>query len=810
MSPDDASTHLARLPRPGEIIDERYRLGEAFASGGMAVLMEAEQLRTGRQVAVKLLHPHVAAKENFAARFEREVRVATLFDHPNIVRVYDVGQTTEGALYVVMELLEGGELKELIRREAPLAVGRAVDIALQMLDGLGEAHSQEVVHRDMKPANIHVGTTRRGEDRVKLLDFGIAKLVNSGQSDLTATGMFAGTPPYLAPESVVSEVATDHPRLDVYATGLVLLEMMMGQRVFDGDGITQTLLQHLKKPVQIPALIAETPLDGVLRRATAKHPDERYQHADEMYLALDEIRDELPDDLRLEPHQIPDGYDDTSPSMLKKIALSEGTSGLDVLHDVPQHQTFVPSSQNSTRPLEPHIGDPADEKTQILEEEPPVGRGPRGSQRGQNDGGTEVEDTGSSGSTVDEPEQEMGFEAFEAEPTRVYVPDDTGDESNPQNASETAPDQSGSEPSPQTTQPDQRPQSGELDRRQLEAETGETDRTEAAFNDASLPPKRQEETALVRGDELVDESDAPAAEQRTDQAEIDTSTRPVLTPNPKEASGQDSGSLLGVLDGYRRELFVGAALGGVLLVVGGLSMMLFDQQSDGEDRDDEQAVEATEPKEQSAGDEQTDPEDDPSEVVADDDGSHTEEPGGQDDEVELVVTVASEPTGAEVRAGDEVLGDTELELTLSEDELPGQLVVDKDEYQSHTERISRDDEQFSDDNQLQLEVELEPQPSRVAGTGRPDGEAPEPGSGQAAPEEGGEAEPGQARPEESAGGQPEEPQETQPEDSDEEQPEELDEEQPEEPDEEQPEEPEEDQPEDDDDSVGDVLDELDI
>lgn len=135
-----------RLPEPGEIIDGRYRLGAIFARGGMGVIMRAEQLQAGREVAIKFLHPHVAAKGNVAARFKREVQVTTLFDHPSIVRVYDVGESEKGVLYLVMELLEGEELKDISRREGPMSAGRAVDITLQMLDGIAEAHSRDVVH----------------------------------------------------------------------------------------------------------------------------------------------------------------------------------------------------------------------------------------------------------------------------------------------------------------------------------------------------------------------------------------------------------------------------------------------------------------------------------------------------------------------------------------------------------------------------------------------------------------------------------------------------------------------------------------
>lgn len=352
MSTNDDNGKINRLPRLGEVIDGRYRLTETFASGGMGVIMKAEQIRTGRDVAVKLLHPHIASREDFAARFMREVKVATLFDHPHIVRVYDVGETDNGSLYLVMELLDGEELKDIIDRESPLSTSRVFDLGLQMADGLAEAHSRDVVHRDFKPSNVFVGTTRRGREVVKLLDFGIAKLVNSGETQVTATGSFTGTPSYMAPEVMVDAGETNPKAADVYAAGLVFLEMITGQRVFEGKGIAQTLLKHLKKPITIPDPIVRTPLGNVLRRATAKHPDDRYADADALYLALEKARDDSPDDIVLSAEDIPSGAAETSPSLLEKIAQQDGPTNLEMLRDVPQHAAV---SHDGTPPSLPEL-----------------------------------------------------------------------------------------------------------------------------------------------------------------------------------------------------------------------------------------------------------------------------------------------------------------------------------------------------------------------------------------------------------------------------------------------------------------------
>lgn len=341
MSEQRHKPRLMRLPEPGELIDDRYRLVEAFASGGMGVIMRAEQLSVGRDVAVKLLHPHVADRDDFAARFKREAKVATLFDHASIVRVYDVGETDEGALYLVMELLDGEELKEVIKREAPLPVGRAIEITLQMLDGLAEAHSQEVIHRDIKPANVFIGKTRRGEDDVKLLDFGVAKLVNSGQTQLTATGRFTGTPSYIAPEVLVSGVETNKKAADIYAAGLVLLEMLTGQKAFDGTGIHDTILMHLNKPVFIPQEIAGTALGDVICKATRKHPEDRFFDADAMFGALRAAADSVAADLVLKLGPMPRSSYDPSSGILEKLNASGPDCGLEMLRSIPQHEVFV-------------------------------------------------------------------------------------------------------------------------------------------------------------------------------------------------------------------------------------------------------------------------------------------------------------------------------------------------------------------------------------------------------------------------------------------------------------------------------------
>ncbi len=337
MANEANTSGLARLPFPGDIIDGRYRLGAVVASGGMGVVMKADQLRTGRQVAMKLLHPHVANQPDFATRFRREAEVATLFDHNSIVRVYDVGETESGVLFLVMELLKGEELDDVIKRESPLKLGRVMNMSLQMLDGLAEAHSEGVVHRDIKPANVFVCQNRRGEDDVKLLDFGVAKLVNSSATQITKTGSITGTPSYIAPESMFQDEENNWKAADVYAAGLVILEMMTGQRNFEAEAMAQTMLQHLKEPVVIPAAIADTELAQVLVRATAKHPDDRFQDADEMYLALRNCQGCVDGDLVVFDFDGKPRHEASSSQISHSGLYNAEGADLSVLRQLPQH-----------------------------------------------------------------------------------------------------------------------------------------------------------------------------------------------------------------------------------------------------------------------------------------------------------------------------------------------------------------------------------------------------------------------------------------------------------------------------------------
>jgi serine/threonine protein kinase len=159
----------------GEILDGRYRLESVIARGGMGVVMSATHLQLDRMVAIKFLHAHLAGDDTLWKRFQREVSISKELNHTNIVRIFDFGESESGYMFLVMEYLEGEELKTMTVREGPQSTTRVLAIAEQVLDGLAEAHSAEVIHRDLKPGNIYMTTDRRGRDVPKILDFGIAK-----------------------------------------------------------------------------------------------------------------------------------------------------------------------------------------------------------------------------------------------------------------------------------------------------------------------------------------------------------------------------------------------------------------------------------------------------------------------------------------------------------------------------------------------------------------------------------------------------------------------------------------------------------
>ncbi|MDQ3907501.1 MAG: protein kinase [Acidobacteriota bacterium] len=279
-------------PMVGQVLDEKYRLDEWLGEGGMGTVYRATHLLIDRPVAVKVLHARFVEDEAAQQRFRREARAAGRLQHPNAVAVTDFGRTTEGCVYIVMELLEGRTLREALAQESPLSTVRAVDLMTQAAGAVEAAHDAGVIHRDLKPANIFVVQRKGAQPVVKVLDFGIAKLAadsldDSDAKNLTQTGVMIGTPRYMSPEQCDGEHLT--PASDVYSLGIILYEMLTGETPFNGASPLAVALQHSSKQPRPPREIVQSipeELERVVLHALAKKPEERPANAGE-------FRDEL-------------------------------------------------------------------------------------------------------------------------------------------------------------------------------------------------------------------------------------------------------------------------------------------------------------------------------------------------------------------------------------------------------------------------------------------------------------------------------------------------------------------------------------
>lgn len=265
-----------------QIVGDRYQLLELVGRGGMGAVYEAIQLDLGRRVAVKVL---LDVDADALARFRQEALASASINHPHVVQVTDLVVTEGSPPFIVMELLAGEPLSALLDR-GPLPIGRAVRIASQTLAALAEAHRAGVVHRDVKPSNVFLVAMPDATDHAKLLDFGIAKLVDAG-GYRTATGLMVGTPAYISPEQARG-LPLD-ARADIHAMGLVLFEMIAGRRAFterDVPGILTAVCTIA--PPRLDVLVKDVPraLADVVARATAKIPAQRFSSADDMAAAL--------------------------------------------------------------------------------------------------------------------------------------------------------------------------------------------------------------------------------------------------------------------------------------------------------------------------------------------------------------------------------------------------------------------------------------------------------------------------------------------------------------------------------------------
>jgi serine/threonine-protein kinase len=259
------------------LLNGRYRLISQVASGGMAVVYKAQDLALSRIVAVKILRPSLTGDPQFLTRFRQEARNVANLSHPNIVTLHDVGQDGN-TYYMVMEYIEGQDLKKLVRANAPFSIDRMLNIAIQICAGVGYAHRAGLVHADVKPQNALVTS----DDRVKVTDFGIAQALQHTQAQERQSVVW-GSPHYFAPEQASGETPT--PASDVYSIGIVMFEMLTGKLPYNGADQQELALAHIRE--QVPHVTDHNPsvpvhLDRIIYKVMSKEPANRYRTADQL------------------------------------------------------------------------------------------------------------------------------------------------------------------------------------------------------------------------------------------------------------------------------------------------------------------------------------------------------------------------------------------------------------------------------------------------------------------------------------------------------------------------------------------------
>ena len=331
---------MPRDPLIGQTIDGRYVIRGPLGQGGMATVYVAYQKRMNREVALKVLHPQLMEHEVIAERFLREAHVAGQLRHSNTITVHDAGKARDGTMYLVMELLDGRTLRDELDR-GPMSALRVVNIGVQICRSLAEAHRHGVVHRDVKPENVFLTDEHGCADVVKVLDFGIVKLLDHPSVvHLTRSGTTIGTPGYMSPEALTAaEVGTAS---DLYSLGAVLYEALAGAPPFQGNTVVALGIAHLTNP--LPAISAVNPnvrvpaaVEDVVRRLMARNPSDRPESATATIEALlstmrvgaaeyrafaDTVQDVAP----AEPGE---NYEDTDTLLMRQLPWQDRTPSTD-------------------------------------------------------------------------------------------------------------------------------------------------------------------------------------------------------------------------------------------------------------------------------------------------------------------------------------------------------------------------------------------------------------------------------------------------------------------------------------------------
>lgn len=270
----------------GQVIADRYHITKKLGEGGMGQVYLAEHVKMGRRCAIKIMTPGTMSDPEAISRFNREAANASRISHPNVCAIYDFGETSDGLIYLAMELIEGTSLTGLLEETGTLPLARAATMIQQCAEALQVAHDLGIVHRDLKPDNIMVSTAR-GKDTVKVVDFGIAKAIggdDGGAQKVTKTGFVVGTPEYMSPEQLSGDPVDG--RSDNYSLGLVFYRMLTGVSPFPADSQQETMIKRLTDdPIPLAAACPEVrfppQVQRVLDRALMRNPNDRYKNAGE-------------------------------------------------------------------------------------------------------------------------------------------------------------------------------------------------------------------------------------------------------------------------------------------------------------------------------------------------------------------------------------------------------------------------------------------------------------------------------------------------------------------------------------------------
>ncbi len=279
-------------PLIGRLVNDRFKITALIARGGMGKVYRAEQAPLGRICAVKVLNPNYSGEHDpeFHKRFFLEASISSKLTHPNTVTIFDYGRTDDNIYYMAMEYLEGRTLHRCLREEGPFTEERTTHIARQICRSLREAHSLGVIHRDLKPANVYLIEHGDETDFVKVLDFGLVKNIDETKGeDLTQTGLFMGSPKYMAPEQIRGEHVD--ARTDIYALGIMMYEMITGKVPFDRPNSVNILMAHVNERVpplreMQPAVECSEAFEATIFKCVEKNPDDRFKTMDEVLAAL--------------------------------------------------------------------------------------------------------------------------------------------------------------------------------------------------------------------------------------------------------------------------------------------------------------------------------------------------------------------------------------------------------------------------------------------------------------------------------------------------------------------------------------------